>query len=228
MTQQRIRVYFRKSARVRYISHLDVLRAWERSLRRAGLPLAYSRGFTPHPRIAFASPLPVGFVGEAELMDVTLDQPVGLPEFETRLAAQTTEDLPLVSVAEIPSDSPPPQSALRWADYRVDITDILLPEATRQVEEFLAAPSFEWTEQRNEKARTYDLRSAVASLEVAVTAEGLELAMRLQADQQLTVRPDQITSAVLPTAVPGVFRRVGLVLAEVSPDQARQPAGYAP
>ncbi|MGH2634098.1 MAG: TIGR03936 family radical SAM-associated protein, partial [Tepidiformaceae bacterium] len=69
MSTQRFRVWFRKGERVRYISHLDVLRAWERAIRRTGLPLSYSQGFTPHPKIAFASPLPLGFIGECEVMD---------------------------------------------------------------------------------------------------------------------------------------------------------------
>ena len=72
--RQRIRARFRKGERVRHISHLDVLRYWERAIRRAGLPLLYSQGFTPHPKIAFAAPLPLGFIGEGEIMEVLLEE----------------------------------------------------------------------------------------------------------------------------------------------------------
>src|SRR6185295_346248 len=102
MAAQRVRAWFRKGERVRFISHLDVLRSWERAIRRAELPLSYSQGFTPHPKLAFASPLPLGFTSEAEVMDVTLDERVPLPEFSKRLAEQTTEDLAILRVEEVP------------------------------------------------------------------------------------------------------------------------------
>lgn len=217
MSQQRFRVRFRKAERVRYISHLDVLRSWERSIRRAGLPLTYSQGFTPHPKIAFASPLPLGFVGEAEIVDVTLDERVEPAEFEARLAAQTSDDLALISVTEIPTASPQPQAALLWAEYRVDIHGVSFEEASSSAREFLARDMFEWTEERNEKTRTYDLRSGVALLEAHQCGEAVELSMRLQADQQMTARPEQVLAAVFPGAKPGLYRRTGLIFDESSP-----------
>jgi radical SAM-linked protein len=217
MAQQRFRVRFRKGERVRYISHLDVLRSWERSIRRAELPLSYSQGFTPHPKIAFASPLPLGFIGEAEIMDVTLDERVEPADFERRLAAQTSDDLGLLSATEIPAGSPQPQAALLWADYCVDISAVSSEEAACRVEAFLARDDFEWTEQRNEKTRTYNLRQGVGRLSAGQCGDCVELSMRLQADQQMTARPEQVIAALFPDATPGVYRRVGLILDESSP-----------
>jgi radical SAM-linked protein len=67
---QRLRLRFSRGARLKYISHLDLIRLWHRAFRRAGLELAYSEGFNPHPRIQIAAPLPLGVTGESELMDV--------------------------------------------------------------------------------------------------------------------------------------------------------------
>ncbi|MFQ5886684.1 MAG: TIGR03936 family radical SAM-associated protein, partial [Anaerolineae bacterium] len=58
---QRIRITFSKGEEIQYISHLDMMRLWKRTLRRANLPLAYSKGFNPQPKISIAAPLPVGF-----------------------------------------------------------------------------------------------------------------------------------------------------------------------
>ena len=69
---QRLRVSFGRGVPARFISHLDVMRCWERVFRRASIPVEYTQGFTPHPKIAVAAPLAVGFTGEAELMDVWL------------------------------------------------------------------------------------------------------------------------------------------------------------
>lgn len=216
MTQQRIRVWFRKGERVRFISHLDILRHWERAIRRAGLPLAYSQGFTPHPKIAFAAPLPLGFTAEAEVMDVTLTERVDLAEFRRRLSEQTTDDLAIVDVREVPLSAPPPQAALLWADYEAEVP-FPPEEAERRVAEFLAADAWPYTDTKRERPRTYDLRGAVAWLAVRPAPSGPVLAMRLQADQDVTARPEHVVEALFPGVSPSRVTRTGVVLREAMP-----------
>jgi radical SAM-linked protein len=215
--QQRIRVWFRKGERQRFISHLDTLRYWERCLRRAELPLAYSQGFTPHPKLAFAGPLPLGFTAENEVMDVTLDERVPIDAFTGRLSAQTTEDLEVTRAEEIPLSTPPPQAAVLWADYTVELPGVPFEAAERRVDEFLALPEFPWTEERHERSRTYDLRATVAGLTVAAGACGARLFMRLESTQQMTSRPEQVVSALFPGVESGLISRTGLVIEESSP-----------
>lgn len=217
MAQQRLRARFRKSERVRYISHLDVLRAWERAIRRAGLPLSYSQGFTPHPKLAFAGPLPLGFASEAEVMDITLDEWVDPEEVRQRLEAETSPDLALIDLVEVAPTTPPPQANLLWADYRIDLPAELAEAAETAVREFLAKASLEWTEERREKARTYDLRGAVAFLQASVEDGRLLVRMRLRADAELTARPEQVLAAMLPGVEPMLITRTGLVFEERSP-----------
>lgn len=216
MAAQRIRVWFRKGERVRYISHLDVLRSWERSLRRADLPLSYSQGFTPHPKLAFASPLPLGFTSEAEVMDVTLDERVPLPEFSKRLAEQTTEDLAVLRVEEVPMNEPPPQAAMLWADYRLALP-VEPGEATTALEVFLASDSLPWKEERGERMREYDLRRACAWVRCRAVDGGAELEMRLQSDQALTARPEALVAALFPGHTAALITRTNIVLNEHSP-----------
>ncbi|HEX6030653.1 MAG TPA: TIGR03936 family radical SAM-associated protein [Tepidiformaceae bacterium] len=217
MTQQRFRVWFRKGERVRYISHLDVLRFWERAIRRAELPLSYSQGFTPHPKIAFAGPLPLGFVGEAELMDVTLDERVAVDEFRRRLEEEATEDLAVVRVQEVAPSAPSPQASVAWADYRVNLPDVSPGAARDVVSGFLAKRELTWTEEKKEKTRTYNLRDVVASLTVTPSEAGTTLSMRLRADQEMTGRPEQVLAAVFPGVEHGVIARTSILLDEPSP-----------
>lgn len=216
MTAQRLRVWFRKGERLRYISHLDVLRAWERSLRRAELPLSYSQGFTPHPKLAFGSPLPMGFASEGEVMDVTLDERVELADFVTRLAEQTTDDMRLIRAEEVAANSPAPQAAMLWADYRLSLP-VDPADATATVREFLAKESFPWREERGERVREYDLRAACGWLRVQPTEGGSEFEIRLQADQDLTARPEAIVLALFPGLTAPLITRTGVVLSEHSP-----------
>ena len=229
MSAQRFRVWFRKGERVRYISHLDVLRAWERAIRRTGLPLSYSQGFTPHPKIAFASPLPLGFIGECEVMDVTLDERVALADFRARLLPESSEDLGVVDVTEIALTAPAPQSALLWANYRVDLEGISPPEAAAIIHDFLALRDFPWTEERKDRPRTYNLRAAVAALCSSAVDGGVRLDMQLQADQELTARPEQVVEALFPQATAGVYARTSLLIDDFSParDAWRRKGRYA-
>jgi radical SAM-linked protein len=220
MSSQRIRVRFRKGDRVRYISHLDVLRFWERAIRRAELPLSYSQGFTPHPKLAFASPLPVGFTAEREVMDVTLDERVPIDEFARRLRVESTEDLAVVAVEEVALNAPPPQAAMLWADYSMAMPGLQPAEAEAAIQQFNQRETIPWREERGERIREYDLRTATAWLRWRPADGGVVLSMRMQADQLLTARPEAIAAALFPGQECGPIIRDGIVLDERS--QARE------
>ncbi|MBI3973404.1 MAG: DUF2344 domain-containing protein [Chloroflexi bacterium] len=116
---QRVRLTFAKNAPIRFISHLDVVRLWERTFRRARLPLAYTLGFTPHPRLAFAAPLALGATGGAELVDVYLAEHLD----PAALAARLRECLPpgceVIAAREVQLQGPALMALVRWAEYRV-------------------------------------------------------------------------------------------------------------
>jgi len=217
VTAQRIRVWFRKGDRVRYISHLDVLRYWERAIRRAGLPLSYSQGFTPHPKLAFAGPLPLGYAADADIMDITFDERVDPGTIAERLAPQSSEDLTLIAAVEVPLSNPPPQSVLLWADYRVDVPGLDPADAAAALAAFLARTEFPWTEERRDKSKSYDLRAMVASAGATAIDGGARIACRMRASQESMARPEQILAALFPGFEGQDFCRVSLILDEVSP-----------
>ncbi len=215
--RQRIRARFRKGERVRHISHLDVLRYWERAIRRADLPLCYSQGFTPHPKIAFAAPLPLGFIGEREIVEVLLEERVSPERFAAALDAQTTADLDLREVTEVALGLPALPTLLRWADYRIPLREVTLAHATESTNAFLARETFPWRQEREgKKAREYDLRTAVASLAVEGEDETVVVNARLSCGQELTARPEQLVAALFSQATVDRYVRAGLVLEEPS------------
>ncbi len=215
--RQRIRARFRKGERVRHISHLDVLRYWERAIRRAGLPLLYSQGFTPHPKIAFAAPLPLGFIGEGEILEVLLTERVSLEAFAAELSPQTTPDLELREASEVALGLPALPTLLRWADYRLPLDGITPEHAVESVNAFLATETFPWRQEREgKKAREYDLRTGVTSISVDAREGRTAIDARLSCGQELTVRPEQLVAALFPTAMVERYVRVGLVLEEPS------------
>lgn len=220
MTVQRIRAYFAKRERVRYISHLDVLRYWERAIRRAGLPLSYSQGFTPHPKLQFAGPLPLGYLAEREVVDISLDERVELGQFLTRIAGQTVPDLPVVDAEEIPLSTPPAQAAALWADYAVELSDVGRGRASLEAGRFLALASLEWVEERRDRERVYDLRQAVASLTIAGEGpggDGVSLRMRLSATPDFMVRPEPVIAALFGDVATATITRERMLFERVSP-----------
>jgi radical SAM-linked protein len=102
MKEQRIRITFSKTEAMRFTGHLDLRKTWERTFRRSGLPLAYSQGYTPHPQLNMASPLPLGFTSTAEIGDFWLSEIVPLPDIREKLSEAVPPGLELHNLEEIP------------------------------------------------------------------------------------------------------------------------------
>jgi len=217
MTPQRLRIVFGKGAEIKYISHLDLMRTWERALRRANVNLAYSRGFNPRPRLVFAAALPVGFTGRAELVDIILEQRVDLSDFASRLKAQLPSGLQLVSVTEVSGVLPSLPSQVTAAEYEVWVESQDPPDAVQsRLDRLLAAESIRRRRERPEGKRVYDLRPLVRKLWIVGRhAEMYVIGMRLQADEQGTGRPDEVMAALgMAEAVRGI-ERVRLLFSSV-------------
>ncbi len=199
MTVQRLRATFQRGEPVKYITHLDLMRYWERVLRRAGLPLAYSGGSNPTPRLSLASPLPVGVTSAAELMDVYLTRRVALRHFLRLVNAQVVPGTEVLAVREVGLRTPSLQSQVRWAEYQVEVA--AEGKARQEVEEaihrLLAADSLPWQHLRQGQVRRYDLRALVYDLWLEGEGEGtFVLGMRLRTDQQTAGRAEQVTAAL--------------------------------
>lgn len=195
---QRLRVTFSRGERLKYVSHLDLARAWERAFRRAGLPLAYSHGFTPRPRFQIAAGLPVGVAGQAELLDLWLTEPLSPDEALDRLRPVLPPGLEVVAAREVDLRAPSLQSQLRAAEYRIVVyTQEPLEILRDRVNRLLEAPTWPRRRQHKGKWQTYDLRPLIHGVTVEPGDEGQQvLIVRLQAGPQGAGRPDEVVDAL--------------------------------
>ena len=212
---QRLRITFTRGEELKYITHLDMMRFWERALRRAGLPVAYSEGFTPHPQISLATPLAVGTTSEAELMDVYLTEHIPPKRFLAELAKQLPAGVSAVAAEEVGMSLPAVQADVRFAEYEVDVEGVPEEDARAKADEFLAKASVPWEHKRENETRSYDIRALVEGIDVAPHDGGTRLTMRLRNDNAGAGRPEQVVAAIgLPA--PSLIHRTKLVLAQRS------------
>jgi radical SAM-linked protein len=217
MKAHRVRVTFTRGEEVKYITHLDVMRFWERALRRAGVPVSYSEGFSPHAQISLAAPLPVGTTSDAELMDVFLSEPMAPRELIGAVTPQLPPAITIRSAEEVGVGLPALQAEVRFAEYEVDVA--AQADAEASVERFLSAEHVPWEHRREDEVRSYDIRAQVEEIEVErPDAATVRLRMRLKNDNTGSGRPEQVAAA-LGCGSPSRIHRTRLVLAGTSPSR---------
>ena len=117
----RICVVFTKGPQVRFVSHLDLQRLFQRAFRRAKLPLAYSQGFNPHPLVSFATALSVGMTSRGEYLDVTLTEPISIPDFISACASQLPAGVEIAEAFDMGESRKSLTSAMRSAEYEAAV-----------------------------------------------------------------------------------------------------------
>jgi len=211
---QRLRLRFSREARLKYISHLDLIRLWHRAFRRAGLEPAYSEGFNPHPRIHLAAPLPLGVTGESELMDVVLGRDVSAHSVMTAVNGQLPPGISIVQAMPVGLNTPSLQAQVRRAEYLVEVAGTSSrQELEAAISHLMSLESLPWTQQREEKTRSYDLRRQINNLWIEQERScSLIIGMDLQCDNSGSGRPEQVAKALgLPE--PETIHRRRLILA---------------
>ncbi len=207
---QRLRITFAKEGLLKYSSHLDLARAWERGFRRAGVPLAYSHGFNPRPRLQLAAALPLGHTGEAEWLDVWLELPVSLEDFARAVSPVLPVGLSIDLVRQVDLKEPALQTRVVAAEYCVTVE---WGESGEQVEarvgQLLAADELP----RERRGRRYDLRPLIERLclERANVGEAV-LGMQLAARGGGTARPEAVLESLGMDGVHARYHRRRLIL----------------
>ena len=210
----RLRVRFCRAEAVQFISHLDLIRVWQRALRRAAIPLAYSEGFNPHPRMSLAAPLAVGVTSEAELMDIFTQRDISPHNFAAALGAQLPRGLAISGVIAVPPLLPSLQSLVEAADYQVTVgTEATDEEIKGRMTRLLALAALPWQHERDTGLRQYDLRALVDDLWFEAREGGcVRLGMRLFCDNRGSGRPEQVTLALGLADYPARIHRTRLIL----------------
>ena len=211
---QRLRLKFGRGEELKFLSHLDLMRLWERALRRAAVPIAYSEGFAPHPRIALASPLSVGVTSQAEIMDVFLSRWTSPHSFVPQVKRQLPHSLDLMEAWPVGTNLPSLQSQVRFAEYEVVIeTEKGRQEIEAALQSLLSAKELPWHHFRDTGARYYDLRVLVDDLWLIDCSDSsCVLGMRLRCDSSGTGRPEQVAKALGFSQRPQSIHRTSLIL----------------
>jgi radical SAM-linked protein len=229
---QRLIVRYAKRSRMRFASHRDIARAFERGVRRARLPIAYSAGFTPHPKISYAGAAPTGTASEAEYLELSLTATCVVAEVRDRLNAALPDGIDVIDVTE-------EAGSLGAVTFEASQWEVALPgvgrdEAAAAAETFLAQDSVEVERLTSKGMRRMDARAAVVTLQAGwcpADERDAGYAILRMVVRHLTpaVRPDDILTALrrvaglVPSSPPLVTRLVQGPLVAVA--AAAGPAG---
>jgi radical SAM-linked protein len=191
----RIRITFVKQGPLRYTGHLDLHKLWERAARRAELPLAYSQGFHPQPKMSMAAALPLGFSSRCEVMDMKLEHDIPLEDLPVRLNRTLPAGLQVVGVEQVEERGPALQTQVLSAEYEVTFTEpvdrVELKGKIDSVIESKALP-------RERRGKMYDLRPLIEELALPLSpsGRGVKIFMRLAAREGATGRPEEVLDAL--------------------------------
>lgn len=166
--RQRLRVRLGKLGEMALIGHLDLARLLDRAIRRAALPIAFTGGYHPGPRISAANALPLGATSTGELVDFELTQPLDPIDFQQRLQAQLPTELPLYEVVDVPVDAPSATKLLAQAEYLLAVQcEQPLPPWHDWIAQVLAADEIMYQQTvKSGKTRQINLRERLFALEL--------------------------------------------------------------
>ncbi len=219
----RLRVRFTRLGKVRFTSHRDVARIWERAIRRADLPVAYSQGFTPRPRVSFGLALSTGYESLSEYLDIELDTPgaepagrdpaaegeagvaLDLASLPTALSAALPTGIDVTAVAVIPAGTESLQQAVMSCGWDIELREVTPEVVDAAIARVLAADHLPVTRERKGKPVQDDLRPGVLALARVPRDDGDVLLRAELGAQPRALRPSELL------AVMGLGDHEGLV-----------------
>ncbi|MFT3893436.1 MAG: TIGR03936 family radical SAM-associated protein [Anaerolineales bacterium] len=199
----RIRITFSKLGALRYTGHLDLHRLWERAARRAELPLAYSQGFHPQPKLNIAAALPLGFSSRCEMLDMRLEHDIPLDGLKERLQETLPTGIQLASIETVDDRAPALQTQVASAEYEVTLTEAVDgSELKRRIDSVSESTSIP----RERRGKTYDLRPLIEALQYmesdsssysqSMLPPSQKIFMRLSAREGATGRPEEVLDVI--------------------------------
>ncbi|MFC1984153.1 TIGR03936 family radical SAM-associated protein [Chloroflexota bacterium] len=212
---QRLRIRFCRGQEVKFISHLDTLRLWQRAFHRADIPLAYSEGFSPPPQISLAAPLPIGVTSQAELMSILCTKWVSPHFLTSAVSQQLPPGIEILQAYQVALTMPSLPSQVHYAEYGVEVeTEKEQKDIESAVTNLLSIKHLPWQHQRDTGTRNYDLRALIDDLWLSDWHSGYcTIGMRLRCDNSGSGRPEQVTAALGFTHYPQLIHRTKLILA---------------
>lgn len=209
----RIRITYAKTHLLRYTSNLDMQKIWERTLRRACLPIVYSQGFHPQPRLVQACPLPLGFTSQAEIIDLWLESDFPIVEVQTALQRSLPPGITLKTVETVDLRAPSLTNQVLAAIYVAELPAHIRDEPlAERIQQLLAAQILP----RQRRGKHYDLRPLVLDICLIQpdNKHPLRLQMTLAAHPSATGRPEEVLNALKIDPFSSRIERIRLILEE--------------
>lgn len=194
----RFRIEFTKGDEVRFLSHLDVMKAFERAIRRAGMPIAFSEGFNPHPKMNFASALAVGVTSEAEFMDIELKENLPTTEVVKMLAKALPPGLDVKTGREVPTGAPALMSEVNRAVYQVKSTleQAVDPgQVADKLKDFMGLSEVVITKRTKKGLKPKDIKPGILGVDVLIEQDILKFTILTITGSEGNVRPEEVVQA---------------------------------
>jgi radical SAM-linked protein len=192
----RIRIRFAKLGRVRWTSHRDVARMWERALRRARLPLAYTAGFSPRPRVSFGLALPTGCESQAEYLDVAVTEPVAVADLVSTLSPLLPDGVDVLAATDLSPQAGSLQEEVTSCRWEIDVPHVEPDRLCSLVTEVERAEHLPVTRERKGRSVTDDLRPSLLTLSSAGPRGGGSGLVAELATRPRGVRPAELAQVM--------------------------------
>jgi radical SAM-linked protein len=233
---QKLRLRYAKRGRLRFTSHRDVARAFERALRRSGVPIAFSAGFTPHPKVSYAGAAPTGAASEAEYLEIGLATASDPAQVQQALDGALPAGIDVLEVVDAASSEVKSLAELIEASYwRIELPDVPPDQARSALAQLLAVDTAPVERPSKDGTRTVDVRAALRHAEVRPPSADEPPVNGACATLDVVVlhatpavRPDDVLTALraigaLSTPVTPVVTRLAQgLIDETSPEDARR------
>ncbi len=213
----RVILKYTREERVKYISHLDLMRTMQRAVRRAEIPIAYSQGFNPHQIMAFASALAVGVTSEGEYMDIVLSEPMSLPVLKEKLNHALPKGITVLDAVETDKKFPSLMSLIEKADYKVTGRGI---DWNRALEAYREAHEIFVDKTQKRRVTTINLKDSIYSIGIDPENQDV-LRISMKIGNKGSLKPDLVVETLLKLSeqdtgqweelgIPAAIHRVGL------------------
>ena len=181
-------IRFGKQPRLRFISHLDLQRFFQRAVNRTRLPIAYTQGFNPHPVMSFSSALALGWTSEYEVIDFKLSAPMGRRHTEEAVRNALPEDLPVLETRLVEDRHLAPMALVRMSDYRISLQGESAEAVMECIPEFLSRERAMTVKKTKSGEKEIDARPLV--LDLKPTSVGMNV--RLMLTEQESLKPEAL------------------------------------
>lgn len=204
-----IRMQFRKTREGRFLSHLDLMHTWERVIRRSRLPLAFSQGFNPHPKINFASACAVGTTSDGEYMDMELTEDMPLTQVKAALDQAMPPAFEVTALKVVQGKTPSLMSIITraryqlWLEFVAEVTQAQLDDAVEQFWRREEVIVYRYKKNSKDK-KPVNIRPGVYQIELRAERNHATLQILVQSGNEGNVRPEEVAYGLMSAGMPPV------------------------